>query len=100
MDVSPCMQREFQNEVSPNPRVQVSTVPFVQVSTVPLLFSGFDEGRIGRPRKMCVPVQLERIGTWNVEGLLGASRTKLFELYLIMKEQGISILLIHVGSNF
>ena len=41
-----------------------------------------------------MPVQLERIGTWNVEGLLGASRTKLFELYLIMKQHGISVLCI------
>ena len=65
-----------------------------QVTTVPPGFSVLDVGKMGRPRKICAPVQLERIGTWNVEGLLGASRTKLFELYLIMKQQGISVLCI------
>ena len=102
MDVSPCRQRELQNEISivppfqasTFPSFQVSTVPLVQVSTAPQVFSDFDEGRIGRPRKICRPVQLERIGTWNVEGLLGASRTKLFELYRVMKLEGISILCI------
>ena len=84
MDVSPYRQRELQNEISTVPpfqastvpSFQVSTVPLVQVSTAPQVFSDFDEGRIGRPREMCVTIQLERIGIWNVEGLLGASRTK------------------------
>ena len=102
MDVSPCRQREIQNEVSTVPLfqasivplLQVSIVPPVQVATLPPVFSDFDNGRIGRPRKVCKPVQLERIGTWNVKGLLGASRTKLFELYRVMKLEGISILCI------
>ena len=51
-------------------------------------FSGFVGKKMGRTRKLCKPVQLERIGTWNVEGLLGPSRIKLVELYSVMRKQG------------
>jgi exonuclease III len=49
---------------------------------------------VGRPRKYCAPICLERIASWNVEGLRGEANTKLFELRLFMKNNGISILCI------
>ena len=63
------------------------------MTTVPP-FSFFDGAKMGRLRRLCKLVQLERIGTWNVEGLLGPSRIKLAELHLVMMAEGISILCI------
>ena len=47
---------------------------------------------MGRPRKYCIPICLERIASWNVEGLRGEASTKLFELRQFMNTNGISIL--------
>ena len=55
-------------------------------------FSKMEKNKCGRSRSLCRPLQLQRIAIWNVEGLLGPSISKLAELRLIMKEQGISIL--------
>ena len=46
----------------------------------------------GRPRKYCIPICLEKIASWNVEGLRGEASTKLFELRHFMNTNGISIL--------
>ena len=48
----------------------------------------------GRPRKHCTPTAIDRVATWNVEGLLGDSMVKLVELRSYMLKNGISILCI------
>ena len=74
----------------------LSTTPLVQVSTVPSGCFAFknDGGKYGRPRTTCKPVQLDRIATWNIEGMAGTSQVKFAELRVFMKENGISILCI------
>ena len=44
---------------------------------------------LGRSRKYCMPICLERIAFWNVEGLRGEANTKLFELRQFMKTKHI-----------
>ena len=46
----------------------------------------------GRPRKLCTPICPERIASWNVEGLRGPSQTKISELCIFMRREGINIL--------
>ena len=43
-------------------------------------------------RSACMPLSIERVASWNVEGLRGPSEIKLTELCMIMKREGISIL--------
>ena len=46
----------------------------------------------GRPRKVCTPICIERIATWNVEGMSGPSEIKYAELCMSMRQHGIALL--------
>eukprot|EP00959_Pyramimonas_sp_CCMP1952_P059348 1239441-Pyramimonas_sp.AAC.1 len=47
-----------------------------------------------QPRRSCVPLGSEQLGSWNVEGLRGDSRIKLTELFRMMNSIGLGILCI------
>ena len=51
-------------------------------------------GKYGRSRRMCRPVELDRIASWNIEGMAGDSKVKFAELRVFMKQEGIIILCI------
>ena len=46
----------------------------------------------GRSRKVCTPICINRIATWNVEGLSGPSQIKYVELCMYMRQHGIAVL--------
>lgn len=54
----------------------------------------------GRPRKHCIPISIDRVAAWNVEGLLGDNMVKLVEFHSYMLKNGISILCIQETHLF
>ena len=52
----------------------------------------FDGQKCSRPRRGCLPARFNRIATWNVEGLRGASSVKLEEIREFMRLRRVGIL--------
>ena len=48
----------------------------------------------GRPRRVCKPCSLQRLGTWNIQGLRGDSAVKIDELLLMMSQREMDVLCI------
>ena len=87
--------------VSPRSQKLSITGPSILENRVtdPSIFKN-DGSNFGRPKKLCMPVCIDRIATWNIEGMRGDSKIKLVELCLFMKVHGISILCLQETQLF
>ena len=79
-------------EVSPRSQQLAVTGPSIVENIVndPSIFKK-NGTNFGRPRKYCYPASIDRICTWNVEGM-GKDSVKFAELRLFMTKHGIGIL--------
>ena len=80
-------------EVSPRSQQLAITGPSILENGVgdPSIFKK-NGSNFGRPRKVCTPICINRIATWNVEGLSGPSEIKYAELCMYMRQHGIGLL--------
>ena len=88
-------------EVSPRIQQLAITGPSILENIVTDMSIFKNNGsNFGRPKKYCMPVSINRVATWNIEGMRGNSRIKLVELCLFMKVHGISILCLQETQLF
>ena len=80
-------------EVSPRSQQLAVTGPSIVENIVndPSIFKK-NGTNFGRPRKYCYPASIDRVCTWNVEGMRGDSSVKFAVLRLFMRKHGIGIL--------